>query len=121
MDEPAFPQLSWALTLFVASMIIAVTLLPFPTGAAGYDLLRIDSPYLFTAFTCLAFPSAFLDPKGMRAVGISAPVLCVSIEIVHHLMRQEAAVEHLVASILGMGFGVVLGRFFRWAIFTRNF
>ncbi len=120
MEEPAYPEASWALTLFVGGMIVLLTALHFPKGAMGYDYPRIDSPYLLTAFACLAFPSAFLDPRGMRLVGIFAPLLSILIEILHHAMHKGASAEHFVASILGIGFGVGLGRFFRWAIITRN-
>lgn len=120
MEEPAYPEASWALTLFVGGMIVMVSVVPFPAGATGYEAIRINSPYLLTAFAFLAFPSAFLDPRGMRLVGTGAPLLCVAIEIFHHVVLGEASSEHFVASILGGGLGVALGRFLRWAILTRN-
>ena len=120
MEEPEFPEASLLLTLFVGGIIALLTVLPFPTGAVSFDFMRMQVPYVVTCFAFLTLPSAFLDPRGVHWVSILTLLLCLLIEIFHHVMNADASPEHFLASILGSCLGIALGRLFRWAFLTRN-
>ena len=110
-----FQKYSWALTLIA---LLIILLLSFATTAgAEVKLLTADRVLYLISFATFIIPSAVLDPRGSRSVLAFGLSLVLLVEVFQPIFGQIASGIDIMAGILGLGLGAILGTIVRRRIF----
>lgn len=95
------------LSFGLAGIIAMLTLMPqveMPAGPRGIDKL-----YHVAAFAALVFPTSLLRPELWRSAGFLAISYGVVIEIVQPAFARSGDISDLLADVLGVAVGIILG------------
>lgn len=103
------PRLSRALTLGVALVIVALTLVPAQVTPLR-EIAHIDKLWHALAFATLILPAALLDPRAVRLILPMGLALGLGIELIQPLVGREASALDVAADLGGLVLGLVLGR-----------
>lgn len=93
-------------TLILALVIAALTLIPHPPGPQGVP--GLDKLLHFIAFAALAMPMAYARPAAWRAVALTVLAYGGVIEIVQPFVGRGAEWADLLADALGAFGGAYL-------------
>ncbi len=98
----------WLLLSFgIAATIAALTLLPQVQMPAGPR--NIDKLYHVAAFAALVFPTSLLRPERWRIAVFIAIFYGGAIEIIQPTLARSGDISDLLADILGVAVGIILG------------
>lgn len=118
-DDARNLRRAWvAATLGLAVVIGVLTLMPTDTLPSSHD--HWDKIAHLVAFLALVFPTAVLWPRASAWVGLLAVVYGGGIELVQPYAGRSAELGDLLADMIGVGLGIVLGASLRRVLLARR-